>query len=41
MIENASAKEVKPFFNDYIDKNATVITDEWLGYLPLKDECLI
>lgn len=38
MIENASAKEFKPFFNDYIDKKATVITDEWLGYLPLKDE---
>ena len=38
MIENASAKEFKPFFNDYIDKKATVVTDEWLGYLPLKDE---
>jgi hypothetical protein len=38
MIENASAKEFKPFFNDYVDKKATVITDEWLGYLPLKDE---
>lgn len=37
-IENASAIDFKPFFNDYIDNKANVITDEWLGYLPLKNE---
>jgi len=38
VIENASAKEFKPFFKAYIDKEANVITDEWSGYLPLKNE---
>lgn len=36
VIENASAQEFKPFFNDHISPNAHVITDEWKGYLPLK-----
>lgn len=36
IIESASADEFKPFFTDYIDKAANVITDEWKGYLPLK-----
>jgi hypothetical protein len=34
--EHASANEFKPFFNSYIKKNASVVTDEWNGYLPLK-----
>ncbi len=35
-IESASSKELTPFFDDYISKDAVVITDEWRGYLPLK-----
>lgn len=38
IIEHASAKDFKPFFNAYISKEAHVITDEWTGYLPLKKE---
>jgi transposase-like protein len=38
VIENASAQEFTPFFNTYISKNAKVITDEWNGYLPLKEQ---
>lgn len=36
IIEHASSEEFKPFFKDYINTKATVITDEWIGYLPLK-----
>ena len=38
VIEHASGKEFKPFFNDYISLNAHIVTDEWKGYLPLKKE---
>lgn len=38
LIENASAEEFTPFFNQYIDKDAKVITDQWTGYSPLKLE---
>ena len=38
IVEDASAAKFKPFFNDHIDKNAKVITDEWKGYVPLKNE---
>lgn len=38
VIEDASAEEFTPFFADYISKQAKVITDQWLGYLPLKKE---
>ena len=38
IIEDASAESFTPFFNDYIDKTANVIADEWKGYLPLKSE---
>jgi hypothetical protein len=38
IIEAASSEEFKPFFKNYIDKKANVITDEWTGYLPLKKE---
>jgi hypothetical protein len=36
IIENASAQELESFFTLYISKEASVITDEWAGYLPLK-----
>jgi hypothetical protein len=36
IIEHASAEEFEPFFKNYIDTRAVVITDEWTGYLPLK-----
>ncbi len=36
IIEAASAEEFKPFFENYIDKQANAITDEWAGYMPLK-----
>jgi len=35
-IDNASANSFKPFFEIYIGKEATIITDEWRGYIPLK-----
>jgi hypothetical protein len=38
VIEHASANEFKPFFNDYISKDANVVTDEWTGYGPLKKQ---
>jgi len=38
IIEHASEEEFKPFFNNYINKQADVITDEWNGYSPLKKE---
>ena len=38
IIERASFEEFEPFFKDYISKEASVITDEWRGYLPLKKE---
>ena len=38
IIEAASAEEFKPFFKNYIDKQANVTTDEWTGYLPLRKE---
>ena len=38
VIEAASSKEFKPFFNDYISNDSKVITDEWNGYKPLKKE---
>ena len=38
VIDNASAKEFRPFFNAYISKEASVVTDVWKGYLPLKKE---
>lgn len=38
IIEDASADAFRPFFKSYIDKEASVITDEWNGYIPLKNE---
>jgi len=37
-IDSASANSFKPFFETYISKEATIITDEWRGYLPLKKD---
>jgi len=37
-IDNASANSFKPFFETYISKEATIITDEWRGYIPLKKD---
>lgn len=38
VIESASSENFKPFFNAYIAKEASVVTDEWTGYSPLKKE---
>ena len=38
VIESASSEDLKPFFNNYINVDTVVITDEWRGYLPLKKE---
>lgn len=38
VINKASGKEFKPFFEAYISKDAHVITDVWKGYLPLKKD---
>lgn len=40
VIENAASEEFKPFFNNYINRDAVVVTDEWRGYSPLKKEYL-
>lgn len=37
-IDDASANSFKPFFETYIGKGATIITDEWRGYIPLKKD---
>jgi hypothetical protein len=37
-IEHASGEEFKPFFNDRIGRDASVVTDERKGYLPPKGE---
>ena len=38
VINRASAKEFKSFFDNHISKNAKIITDEWTGYGPLKGD---
>jgi len=38
IIEHASSKELGAFLRKYVLKDATIITDEWRGYLPLKKE---
>ena len=38
VIERASFKEFRPFFEAYINKDAHVITNLWKGYLPLRKD---
>ena len=38
VIDDASSKTLRGFFNRRISKDAHVITDEWNGYKPLSDE---
>ena len=38
LINDASAKSFRPFFDKYISKDAKVVTDEWNGYKPLRDK---
>ncbi len=38
VIPDASAKSLRPLFDDHISKDAKVITDEWNGYKPLKTD---
>lgn len=37
-IQGAGTKELRPFFDKYIAKQANVLTDGWRGYTPLKKE---
>ncbi len=38
VIEHSSANELGAFLRKYISKEATIITDKWRGYSPLKKE---
>jgi hypothetical protein len=38
VIERASEKELKPFFEDHIDQNANIRTDGWRSYAALKSK---
>lgn len=38
VIDDASAKSLRPFFERRISKDAEVMTDEWNGYKPLKKD---
>jgi hypothetical protein len=38
VIEHSSAKELGAFLRKYVSKDAKIISDEWLGYTPLKTE---
>lgn len=38
VIEHSSANELGAFLRKYISKDATIITDKWRGYTPLKKE---
>ena len=38
VIEGGAAKDFRPFFKDSISSNASVITDAWAGYAPLKKQ---
>lgn len=38
VIEHSSAKELGAFLRKYVSKEARIISDEWLGYTPLKAE---
>lgn len=38
VVNDASAKSLRPFFERRISKEATIVTDEWNGYRPLKKD---
>lgn len=38
VIEHSSATELGAFLEKYVSKEATIITDKWSGYSPLKKE---
>ena len=38
VINNAGSKQLKPFFRDHISPQATIKTDKWRGYMPLKKQ---
>lgn len=38
VIESASSEDFKPFFNAHIAEGASVVTDEWTGYQPLRKD---
>ena len=38
VVDDASSKSLKQFFESHIDKDAHVVTDQWNGYKPLKME---
>jgi len=40
VIEHSSANELGAFLRKYVSKDATIITDKWRGYSPLKKEFL-
>ena len=37
-INNGGSKELKPFFEQFVSKEAIVRTDKWRGYRPLKTQ---
>lgn len=38
IIEDASNTSFRPFFESHISKDATIVADEWAGYIPLKKD---
>ena len=38
VIDNAGSKQLKPFFQDHISPQATITTDKWRSYIPLKEK---
>lgn len=38
VIDNASAKSLRPLLLDHVSRDAHVVTDEWNGYLPLQKD---
>ena len=38
VIDNAGSKQLKPFFQNHISTQATITTDNWRGYIPLKEK---
>ena len=38
LIENASSEQLEEFVEDKVSKDAQITTDEWKGYVPLKEK---